>query len=154
RISVGVKVISFFSRKISLEKVDIDGAVLHLIIYPDGSTNQPSPQAGRPGAAEEEKDLFDLAIKQTAINNGTLFINRERFPFALRGKDLSAGMTYVPSQKAYDGHLDMAPLHIVYMDRGVAGTVDADVHTSFLLHEKETEIKSLKVATKTSQLEA
>ncbi|HEY7402743.1 MAG TPA: translocation/assembly module TamB domain-containing protein [Candidatus Angelobacter sp.] len=154
RISVGVKVVSFFSRKISLEKVDIDGAVLHLIIYPDGSTNQPSPQAGRPGAAEEEKDLFDLAIKQTAINNGTLFINRERFPFALGGKDLSAGMTYVPSQKAYDGHLDMAPLHIVYMDRGVAGTVDADVHTSFLLHEKETEIKLLKVATKTSQLEA
>jgi translocation and assembly module TamB len=154
RISVGVKVVSFFSRKISLEKVDIDGAVLHLIIYPDGSTNQPSPQAGRPGAAEEEKDVFDLAIKQTAINNGTLFINRERFPFALGGKDLSAGLTYIPSQKAYDGHLDMAPLHIVYMDRGNTAVVDADVHTGFLLREKEAEIKSLKVATKTSQLEA
>ncbi|HKR97670.1 MAG TPA: hypothetical protein VJW55_19995, partial [Candidatus Angelobacter sp.] len=60
RIFVDLKVISFFSRKISLEKFDIDGAVFHLIIYPDGSTNQPSPQAGRSNNDEEAKDLFDL----------------------------------------------------------------------------------------------
>src|SRR5581483_5110368 len=149
-----LKVISFFSRKISLEKFDIDGAVFHLIIYPDGSTNQPSPQAGRSGNDEEAKNLFDLAIKETAINNGTLIINQEKIPFVLGGKDLSAGMSYVPSQKAYDGHLDLAPLHIVYREHGSSGVVDAEVHTNFFLREKETEIKSLKISTKTSQVEA
>ncbi|HZS27239.1 MAG TPA: hypothetical protein VFB76_08400, partial [Candidatus Angelobacter sp.] len=154
RIFVDLKVISFFSRKISLEKFDIDGAVFHLIIYPDGSTNQPSPQAGRSGNDEEAKNLFDLAIKETAINNGTLIINQEKIPFVLGGKDLSAGMSYVPSQKAYDGHLDLAPLHIVYREHGSSGVVDAEVHTNFFLREKETEIKSLKISTKTSQVEA
>src|SRR5579859_6210445 len=46
RIGVDVKIISFFTRKISLENVAIDRVVLHLLIYPDGTTNQPSPQAG------------------------------------------------------------------------------------------------------------
>ncbi|HKV91915.1 MAG TPA: translocation/assembly module TamB domain-containing protein [Candidatus Angelobacter sp.] len=154
RICVDLKVISFFSRKISLEKFDIDGAVFHLIIYPNGSTNQPSPQAGRSGNDEEAKDLFDLAIKETAINNGTFIINQEKIPFVLGGKDLSAGMSYVPSQKAYDGHLDLAPLHIVYREHGSSGVLEAEVHTNFLMREKETEIKSLKISTKTSQLEA
>lgn len=154
RIFVDLKVISFFSRKISLEKFDIDGAVFHLIIYPDGSTNQPSPQAGRSNNDEEAKDLFDLAIKETAINNGTFIINQEKIPFVLGGKDLSAGMSYVPSQKAYDGHLDLAPLHITYREHGSSGVVEAELHTNFLLREKETEIKSLKISTKTSQVEA
>src|SRR5215469_10140858 len=154
RIFVDLKFISFFSRKVSLEKFDIDGAVFHLIIYPDGSTNQPSPKAGRSGSDEEAKDLFDLAIKEAAINNGTFIINQEKIPFVLGGKDLSAGMSYVPSQKAYDGHLDLAPLHIVYREHGSSGVLEAEVHTNFLLREKETEIKSLKISTKTSQVEA
>ena len=46
RIGVDVKIISFFTRKISLENVAIDRFVLHLMIYPDGTTNQPPPQPG------------------------------------------------------------------------------------------------------------
>jgi translocation and assembly module TamB len=149
RISVGVKIISFFSRKISLEKADIDGAVLHLMVYPDGATNQPSPQATRQ-EIESAQDLFDLAIKETTINNGTLMLNQERIPFSLAGKEISAGMSYVPSEKAYDGHLDLTPVQIAYSN---TAPVQADLHLKFLLREKETEIKSLKVATKTSQLE-
>src|SRR5438270_13747477 len=47
RIGVDVKIVSFFTRKISLENAAIDGFVLHLMIYPDGTTNQPSPQPVR-----------------------------------------------------------------------------------------------------------
>ena len=43
RIGVDVKIVSFFTRKISLENVAIDRFVLHLMIYPDGTTNQPPP---------------------------------------------------------------------------------------------------------------
>lgn len=150
RISVNVKIVSFFTRKISLEKVDVDGAVLHLMVYPDGTTNQPSPQAGQ-GKEEESADLFDLAIKETTVNNGTLMLNQERIPFSLAGKDISSGMTYVPSEKAYNGHLDLKPFRISYRN---AVPVEADLHLNFLLRNNKTEIKSLKISTRTSQLEA
>ena len=151
RIAVDVKIVSFFSHKISLENVAIDRLVLHLMIYPDGTTNQPSPQAARPANEEPTQDLFDLAAKQIAVRQGTLMLDQEKIPFDLDGKDISAGMNYVPSQKAYDGHLDFTPLNIAYKN---AAPMQAEVHAGFLLRSGKMEIKSLKVSTRNSSLEA
>ena len=93
RIAVDAKVISFFSRKISLENVAIDGFVVHLMVYPDGTTNQPSPPPAKPAMKPPAQSLFDLAVKQIAVHNGTLMLDQERIPFDLDGKDFSAGMT-------------------------------------------------------------
>lgn len=151
RIGVDVKVVSFFTHKVSLEKVAIDGLILHLMIYPDGTTNQPAPQPTRPTEEEPTQNLFDLAAKQITVRQGTLMLDQERIPFDLDGKDISAGMNYVASEKAYDGHLDFTPLIIAYKN---ASAVKAEMHAGFLLRPGEAEIKSLKVSTGNSRLEA
>ncbi|HEX4605837.1 MAG TPA: translocation/assembly module TamB domain-containing protein [Candidatus Angelobacter sp.] len=151
RIAVEAKVVSFFSRKISLESVTLDGLVLHLMVYPDGSTNQPSPLSATASSETPTQSLFDLAVKQITARKATLMLDQEKIPFDLDGKGISAGMTFVSSQQAYDGHLDFTPLVIAY---GNSAPVQAEVHLNFLLRAKETEIKSLKLATKSSRLEA
>jgi translocation and assembly module TamB len=151
RIGVDVKVVSFFTHKVSLEKMAIDGLILHLMIYPDGTTNQPAPQPARPVDEEPTQNLFDLAAKQISVRQATLMLDQEKIPFDLDGKDISAGMNYVASEKAYDGHLDFAPLIITYKN---ASAVKAEMHAGFLLRPGETEIKSLKVSTGNSRLEA
>jgi translocation and assembly module TamB len=150
RIAVEAKVVSLFSRKISLENVTLDGLVLHLMVYPDGSTNQPSPIATQNSNEPPAQSLFDLAVKQITARKATLMLDQEKIPFDLDGKDISAGMTFVPSQQAYDGHLDFTPLTIAY---GSAAPVQTEVHLNFLLRAKETEIKSLKLSTRSSRLE-
>ncbi len=151
RIGVDVKIVSFFTRKMSLENVAIDRFVLHLMIYPDGSTNQPPPQPSTPYEESSSQNLFDLAIKQIAVRQGTLMLDQERIPFDLDGKNISAGMNYVPSQKAYDGHLDFTPLTIAYRN---APPMQAEMHVGFLLRSGETEIKSLKLAAGGSKVDA
>ena len=150
-IIVDVKIVSFFSRKISLENVFMDGLVLHLMVYPDGTTNQPSPQSARASDQTPGQNLFDLAVKQITARKATLMLDQDRIPFDLDGKDISAGMSFVPSEQAYDGHLDLTPLTISY---GNATPLQAEVHLNFLLRAKETQIKSLKLSTKNSRLEA
>jgi len=151
RIGVDVKIVSFFTRKVSLESVAIDHFVLHLMVYPDGTTNQPPPQPSAPSNEAPTQNLFDLAVKQIALRQGTLMLDQERIPFDLDGKDISAGMNYVPSQKAYDGHLDFTPLTIAYRN---APPMQAEMHVSFLLRSGETEIKSLRLSTGNSKIEA
>jgi translocation and assembly module TamB len=151
RVLVDARIVSFFSQKISLEQVEIDRAVFHLLIYPDGSTNQPSPQPGVSGSGPPAQNIFDLAIKQVAIHDGTLMLNQERIPFNLAGSEISAGMSYLAREQAYDGHLDLAPLLVTYRS---AAPFQAEVHLNFLLRNKETEIKSLKLSTRNSRLEA
>ncbi|HWG39629.1 MAG TPA: translocation/assembly module TamB domain-containing protein [Candidatus Acidoferrales bacterium] len=151
RIGVDVKVVSFFTRKISLENVAIDRFVLHLLVYPDGTTNQPSPQPGAPADEAPAQNLFDLAVKQIAVRHGTLMLDQERIPFDLDGNDISAGMNYVPSQKAYDGHLDFTRLAITYRN---APPMQAEMHAGFILRSTDTEIKSLRLAAGSSKIEA
>jgi translocation and assembly module TamB len=151
RIGVDVKIVSFFTRKISLESVAIDHFVLHLMVYPDGTTNQPPPQPSAPSNEAPTQNLFDLAVKQIALRQGTLMLDQERIPFDLDGKDISAGMNYVPSQKAYDGHLDFTPLTIAYRN---SPPMQAEMHVSFLLRSGEAEIKSLRISTGNSKIEA
>ena len=151
RIWVDVKVISFFTRKISLENVAIDRFVFHLMVYPDGTTNQPPPQPGAISNEAPTQNLFDLAVKRIAVRQGTLMLDQEKIPFDLDGKDISAGMNYVPSQKAYDGHLDFTPLTISYRN---APPMQAELHVGFLLRSGETEIKSLRLAAGNSKIDA
>jgi len=151
RIGVDVKIVSFFTRKISLENVAIDRFVFHLMVYPDGTTNQPPPQPSTPSEESPTQNLFDLAIKQIAVRQGTLMLDQERIPFDLDGKGISAGMNYVPSQKAYGGHLDFTPVTITYRN---APPMQAEMHAGFLLRSGETEIKSLRLSAGSSKIEA
>jgi len=152
RIGVDVKILSFFSRKISLENVAIDHLILHLMVYPDGSTNQPSPQPGSPATnATPAQNLFELAVKKISVRQGTLMVDQERIPFDLDGQDISAGMNYLTKEKAYDGHVDVTPMTVT---RGNAAPLQAELHLGFLMHTRETEIKMLKVLTRNSKLEA
>src|SRR5262249_29011496 len=60
------------------------------------------------------------------------------------------GLSYVAAEKAYDGHLDLAPVVIGYRN---SAPFQAEVHGNFRLREKQMEIKSLRVATKNSSFE-
>ncbi|HEY1525276.1 MAG TPA: translocation/assembly module TamB domain-containing protein [Candidatus Angelobacter sp.] len=151
RIGVDVKIVSFFSRKISLENVAVDRFILHLMVYPDGSTNQPSPRPAGPADETAAQNLFDLAVKKITVREGTLMLDQERIPFDLDGQDISAGMNYIAKEKGYDGHVDFTPLTII---RRNASPLQAELHLGFLMRARETEIKALKVFTKTSRLEA
>ena len=152
RIGVDVKIVSFFSRKISLENVAIDHFILHLMVYADGSTNQPSPQHGSQAANETPaQNLFDLAVKRISVRQGTLMLDRERIPFDLDGRDISAGMNYLAKENGYDGHVDVTPLIVT---RGNASPLQAELHLGFLMRTRETEIKALKVLAGNSRLEA
>jgi len=43
---VSVKILSVFGRQIALRELYVEHPVAHLIVYPDGTTNQPNPQKG------------------------------------------------------------------------------------------------------------
>src|SRR5438046_1955590 len=43
RLQAEIKIISFLSTEVGLHSLLIEHPVIHIIVYPDGSTNQPSP---------------------------------------------------------------------------------------------------------------
>ncbi len=105
RIYVRVKILSFIRPKVDLNYLEADHPVFHLIVYPDGSTNQPRPKMQSSGKSVKDT-IFDLKVGRTEINNGVALINQRAIPFDLAANDLGVVVTYAAPLDQY-----LATLH-------------------------------------------
>ncbi|HYX52576.1 MAG TPA: translocation/assembly module TamB domain-containing protein, partial [Candidatus Limnocylindrales bacterium] len=149
RIVVNVKILSFLTRKISLSNVAVDRLAVHLIVYPNGSTNQPSPQSAKDGAGTPTERFFDLEIKRLQISSGTLILNEQQIPFAFTAERVAAGMTYSPKEQGYETGISMSLLSARWREYAPER---AEIDATLLLRHADADIKSLKITSQRSSL--
>ncbi|MGB8028176.1 MAG: translocation/assembly module TamB domain-containing protein [Terracidiphilus sp.] len=105
RLRVQMSIFGFLTPHISLRDLEIVGPRLHLIVYRDGSTNQPRPLRPRKRGKSAVDTLFDLRASQITVEQGMLdyddraatFDARNRYlPLDFKADDVSLEMIYVP----------------------------------------------------------
>ena len=148
-VDVHVQIVSFLSRKVALRSVLVDHPVVHLMLYPDGTTNQPSPGGGQAGRESPER-FFDLAARQVQVTNGVLVLNEARVPFELSGERLTLQLGYSPADHAYKGTVAFSAQSARYRD---VPALHGDISADLILRPAETEFTSLKVSTGRSSFE-
>ncbi len=101
-----VSILGFFSPRILLRDLEVLKPRFHLVIYPDGSTNQPHPR--EPGKTTKPilETLFDLQAGHVSVEQGMLdFDNRAAsfdfvpryLPLDLEADDASLLLRYEPT---------------------------------------------------------
>ena len=148
------KIISFFRREIGLRSLVMEHPVIHLVLYPDGTTSQPMPKISGQASGSGQSGiprLFDLAVNRVEINRAELFLNDARIPFEFSGNNLSAGMSYSKAADAYEGNFNMELAAARY--QGME-PLHGPLGLQFVMHPTQLEIKSFKFATDHSVLEA
>jgi len=106
RVRARFSMLGFLSPRIQLRDLDILRPQLHLIIYPDGSTNQPQPRKpGKPGEPALDR-FFDLKADHVTFEQGVLdYENRasnfdfqhRHIPLDFGASDLSLRLVYLPA---------------------------------------------------------
>ncbi|MBI2677305.1 MAG: translocation/assembly module TamB domain-containing protein [Candidatus Koribacter versatilis] len=151
RIYARAKILSFFGREIGLRAVVIQRPVVHILVFPDGSTNQPVPKVKSESHISVVDRLFDLAIDHAELNEGVLLFNDKRIPFDFSGNQVSASLDYVLLAHRYD-----AAIHIGQMDATYTNFLplrsSADVEVS--LARDGAQLKALHWASAKSKVEA
>ncbi|MGO8758194.1 MAG: translocation/assembly module TamB domain-containing protein [Terracidiphilus sp.] len=105
-LRVQVSVLGFLSPRILLRGLEIDRPKVHLIVYPDGSTNQPHPR--RPAKRNQSAidTLFDLRAGRIAVDQGVFdyddrasaFDSDHRYlPLDFQANAASLVLRYVPA---------------------------------------------------------
>jgi len=105
-LRIRVSLFILLSPRILLRELRVDQPALHLIVYPDGSTNQPHPKkTGKPGKSGLET-LFNLQAGHVVVDQGVVefenraasfdFMNRFK-PLNLDARDVSVLMSYLPA---------------------------------------------------------
>jgi translocation and assembly module TamB len=147
RLVARVKLISALGSEFGFSSLVLDHPVVHIVRYPDGSTNQPAPRVRSAKSSIEQ--LFSLSIDQLEVRHGELLWNDERTPFDFIAHDVSADMSYSLLHRRYDGNLLLGKIDTEFEDyRPVAWMAEA--HFSF--GQDGLEIKSLKATSGRSQL--
>ncbi|HEY0565162.1 MAG TPA: hypothetical protein VGC88_06235, partial [Terriglobales bacterium] len=104
-LSLRAKVLAVLEHKVGLRYVGITRPLVHIIVYPDGSTNQPTPRAHGHGR-DAVQSVFDLAINRADVNDGVLLLNDRKLPFALHASELQVTLTKPHHTRTeYDLHL-------------------------------------------------
>jgi len=106
QLRVKISILGIFTPRILLRELDIARPQLHLIVYADGSTNQPQPRKpGKPGKPALDR-FFDLKTNRIDVEQGALhyenraagfdFQNRY-IPLDFTARDASLRMAYAPA---------------------------------------------------------
>jgi translocation and assembly module TamB len=101
-----ISILGLWSPRILLRDLELSRPAFHLIAYPDGSTNQPTPRKPRKKGRSAIDTVFDLQAGRISLRQGILhyenraaaFDFQNRFiPLDFDAKDVSLLISYVPA---------------------------------------------------------
>jgi len=133
-VHVGLDILDFWSPRVLLRDLDIVQPQIHIIAYPDGTTNQPQPP--QKSSSHPIDTLFDLQARHVQVEHGVFdFDDRSdevddfqdrHIPLDFGANDVSAVMKYLPGvgNKAESYHLD-ASVRDLHLLRGQASHPEA-----------------------------
>jgi translocation and assembly module TamB len=149
RLQAELKVISLVSTSIGLRSLELQRPVMHIIVYPDGSTNQPSPPGHKAFAQEPVEQLFSLAVSHAEVHQGELDWDEHRIPVELDGHDVSLALDYSFLHQQYQARLSLGSVTTRWPPYPML-VWRAD--TSLLLASDHAEISTLHIASGGSEI--
>ena len=111
---IEIRAESFWRRKISLSRLEIDRPNVNVRVAADGATNVPAPRAARASARPWRERLFELSIGQLLLHNGEISYNDARAPLTANGQDLDFAMDYASAagQSLYIGEIAWKQMNV------------------------------------------
>ncbi len=109
-----LKVLSLIHPQAGVRLLELDHPVFHLIVYPNGTTNQPTPKQSSSNANGTINTIFDLKADRVSASNGWAIVNERKVPLSLSASNLSALVQYRYTDDKYVANVSVADLTTVY----------------------------------------
>ena len=151
RLYARAKILSLVDAKLGLDFLEVDRPAVHLIIYPDGSTNQPTPKAKENTSGPAVKTIFDLQANRVEVHDGMALLNERAIPFRLAANDLGVVITYAPVSDHYLGQITCSDLTA---QQGKAAVVHSQLDLSVEAAHDAVDLKNLHFTTGKTTLQA
>jgi len=105
RLQAEIKVISLLSTTFGLHSLVLDHPVVHIIDYPDGTTNAPVPQASRSSGQGPVEQLISLSVSHIEVQRGELLWQDKKVPFEFDARDLALLLNYSLLRRQYEARV-------------------------------------------------
>ncbi|HTX36983.1 MAG TPA: translocation/assembly module TamB domain-containing protein [Bryobacteraceae bacterium] len=100
-------------RILAISYLGVQQPEVNVLVYPDGSTNMPTPKPSAPSKTTPLETIVDLAIGHFELAQGNLTLNDHKQPLDITANNLRAQLWYRVLQADYTGRLSMEPVYVV-----------------------------------------
>ncbi len=94
RLQAEMKIISLLSTSIGLHSLVLDHPVVHVIDYPDGTTNLPAPPIKYSSNQGPVERLISLSVSRIEVQKGEFLWEDQKVPFNFSAQDLALLLNY------------------------------------------------------------
>ena len=147
-VQVGLKVISALKKEVDIASGIVERPEFHLIVYPDGTNNLPSPKEHKSGNPIDT--ILKLKIRHYELRHGIVEFKEERLPLNVSGDNFSANLDYDVAAKLYRGHVSSRQLHV---ETTAILPLIGDFDTDLTLESKQIRFSKMRMAWKQSWVE-
>jgi translocation and assembly module TamB len=149
RLQAEMKIISLFSQSIGLHSLVLEHPVIHIIDYPDGTTNIPAPQVKLSSGQGPLEQLISLSVSRIAVQRGEVLWENRKVPFDFDARDLALLLNYSLLRRRYETHVVAESIATQYQ-KYPAFVWRADA--TLILARGHADISSLTVASGKSEI--
>ena len=114
RVQAELKIISLLSKRVGLHSVVLEHPVVHIIDYPDGTTNAPIPKESLANNRAPIEELIALQVSHIDVQRGELLWQDQKVPFQFSARDVAILLNYSILRRRYEAHV-------------AAGSVDSSI---------------------------
>lgn len=151
RLVAYVNVISVLEREFGFRSLLLDHPTVHLILYPDGTTNQPQPAITSASATSPLQQLFSLSISRLDVQKGELLWEDKLIPLDFVADDVSSGMSYSHFRHRFESYVILGKVDTKFKD---FLPFSWRAEAQFGLGRNYVDVSSLKWSSGASHLEA
>jgi translocation and assembly module TamB len=150
RFVAQLKASSLIRSELGFHEVYLDRPVIHVIFYPDGTTNVPQPKISDTSGGTSIEQLFALSTNRLEVHRGELLWDDQVIPldFSVRGTELQMNYSFLRGR--YDGRLLLGKVDSKFDDCRPFAWMSS---MEFSLASTFMDITSLKWSSGRSQLE-
>jgi translocation and assembly module TamB len=105
RVQAELKIISLLSTTVGLHSLVLEHPVVHIIVYPDGTTNAPVPPAKLSSGQGPIEQLISLSVSRIEVQRSELLWEDKKMPFDFTARDLALLLNYSLLRQQYETHL-------------------------------------------------
>jgi translocation and assembly module TamB len=105
RLQAEMKIISILSTTVGLHSLVLEHPVVHVIVYSDGTTNVPTPQAGLSADKGPVEELISLSVSRIDVERGELLWEDKKMPFDFAAQDLALLLNYSFLRRQYEARI-------------------------------------------------
>ena len=113
RIELDLRLFTRLASPFDLAYLGADRPEVHVIVFPDGLTNVPTPKQKTASNTTALETVVDLAVHHFELTNGVVSLNSQQQSLNVRADNLRAQLWYDLLKRGYAGQFSLQPVYVV-----------------------------------------